>query len=174
MKGLASLLATEAGETQALKRLQLIDMARNILNTIAIDSEGEEYDFKTFQLTGVVDIINSTCNMLSALTNIPQTVLFGRSPAGENATGESDMENWYSFVERIQRLSLKPNLHTLLDVLFTAGASSGKIENVPDYELKFNPLWSLSDAEQSAQKDGSGHSLCEGPDSEDVCRYAGA
>ena len=152
MKGLASLLATEAGEAQALKRLQLIDMARNILNTIAIDSEGEEYDFKTFQLTGVVDIINSTCNMLSALTNIPQTVLFGRSPAGENATGESDMENWYSFVERIQKLSLKPNLHALPDVLFTVGVSSGKIENVPDYELKFNPLWSLSDAEQSAAK----------------------
>lgn len=150
MKGLASLMATEAGENQALQRLQLIDMARGMMNTIAIDSEGEDYDFKSFNFSGVVDIINSTCNMLSALTNIPQTVLFGRSPAGENATGESDLENWYSFVERIQRLNLKPNLQILLDVLFAAGKASGDIEEEPDYELKFNPLWSLSEQEQAA------------------------
>ena len=52
--------------------------------------------------------------MLSSLTNIPQTLLFGRSPAGMNATGESDLENWYNFVERIQKLMLKPNLLVLL------------------------------------------------------------
>lgn len=150
MKGLASLMATEAGENQALQRLQLIDMARGMMNTIAIDSEGEDYDFKSFNFSGVVDIIDSTCNMLSALTNIPQTILFGRSPAGENATGESDLENWYSFVERLQRLNLKPNLQILLDVLFAAGKASGDIEEEPDYELKFNPLWSLSEQEQAA------------------------
>lgn len=150
MKGLASLMATELGENQALQRLQLIDMARGMMNTIAIDSEGEDYDFKSFNFSGVVDIINSTCNMLSALTNIPQTILFGRSPAGENATGESDLENWYSFVERLQRLNLKPNLQILLDVLFAAGKASGDIEEEPDYELKFNPLWSLSEQEQAA------------------------
>ncbi len=150
MRGLAGLLATDAGEDQVLRRLQLIDMARSMLNTISIDAEGEDYDFKTFQLSGVVDIIDSTCNMLSALTNIPQTILFGRSPAGENSTGESDMENWYSFVERIQQLSIKPNLHTLLDVLFTAGKASGDVAEEPDYELKFNPLWSLSDDEKAA------------------------
>ena len=150
MKNLASLMASDFGESHALKRLQLIDMARGMMNTVAIDAEGEEYDFKTFSFSGVVDIIDSTCNMLSALTNIPQTILFGRSPAGENSTGESDMENWYSFVERIQRLSVKPNLHSLLDVLFAAGIASGKVEEEPEYELKFNPLWSLSDDEQSA------------------------
>ena len=150
MKNLASLMASDFGESHALKRLQLIDMARGMMNTVAIDAEGEEYDFKTFSFSGVVDIIDSTCNMLSALTNIPQTILFGRSPAGENSTGESDMENWYSFVERIQRLSVKPNLHSLLDVLFAAGIASGEVEEEPEYELKFNPLWSLSDDEQSA------------------------
>lgn len=45
--------------------------------------------------------------MLSALTNIPQTILFGRSPAGMNATGESDFENYYNFIERIQKQDVK-------------------------------------------------------------------
>lgn len=150
MKGLASLLTTDDGENQVLKRLQLVDASRGLLNSIAIDSEGEQYDFKTFQFSGVKDVIDATCNMLSALTNIPQTILFGRSPAGMNATGDSDFESYYNFVEKIQRLMLKRNLRTLLDVVFRAGIASGDVAEEPDYKLEFKPLWSLSDTEQAA------------------------
>ena len=129
MKGLASLLTTDDGENQVLKRLQLVDTSRGLLNSIAIDA---------------------TCNMLSALTNIPQTILFGRSPAGMNATGDSDFESYYNFVEKIQRLMLKRNLRTLLDVVFRAGIASGDVAEEPDYKLEFKPLWSLSDTEQAA------------------------
>lgn len=150
MKGLASLLTTDDGENQVLKRLQLVDTSRGLLNSIAIDSEGEQYDFKTFQFSGVKDVIDATCNMLSALTNIPQAILFGRSPAGMNATGDSDFESYYNFVEKIQRLMLKRNLRTLLDVVFRAGIASGDVAEEPDYKLEFKPLWSLSDTEQAA------------------------
>ena len=150
MKGLASLLTTDDGENQVLKRLQLVDTSRGLLNSIAIDSEGEQYDFKTFQFSGVKDVIDATCNMLSALTNIPQTILFGRSPAGMNATGDSDFESYYNFVEKIQRLMVKRNLRTLLDVVFRAGIASGDVAEEPDYKLEFKPLWSLSDTEQAA------------------------
>ena len=149
MKGLASLLTTDDGENQVLKRLQLVDTSRGLLNSIAIDSEGEQYDFKTFQFSGVKDVIDATCNMLSALTNIPQTILFGRSPAGMNATGDSDFESYYNFVEKIQRLMLKRNLRTLLDVVFRAGIASGDVAEEPDYKLEFKPLWSLSDTERA-------------------------
>lgn len=149
MKGLATLLTTDDGENQVLKRLNVIDMARGILNSLVIDADGENYDFKTFQFSGVKDVIDATCNMLSALTNIPQTILFGRSPAGMNATGTSDFESYYNFVEKIQRLMLKRNLRTLLDVIFRAGIASGAVEEEPDYKLEFNPLWSLSDTEQA-------------------------
>lgn len=149
MKNLASLLATDDGEDQVVRRLEVIDMARGLLNSIAIDADGENYDFKSISFSGVKDVIDSTCNMLSALANIPQTLLFGRSPAGENATGASDLENYYNFVERIQKLMLKRNLRYLLDVVFRAGVASGEIDEEPDYKLVFNPLWSLSDAEQA-------------------------
>lgn len=149
MKNLAQLLATDDGENQVLKRLQIIDTARGLLNSIAIDAEGENYDFKTFQFSGVKDVIDATCNMLSALTNIPQTILFGRSPAGMNSTGESDLENYYNFVERIQKMMLKRNLRDLLDVVFRAGVASGAISEEPDFKLEFNPLWSMSDTEQA-------------------------
>ena len=44
---------------------------------------------------------------------------------------------------------LKRNLRYLLDVVFRAGVASGEIDEEPDYKLVFNPLWSLSDAEQA-------------------------
>lgn len=149
MKDLAAELATEEGENKVLRRLQTIDMARGLMNSITIDSEGEDYDFRTFQFAGVSDVIDSACNYLSALTNIPQTILFGRSPAGMNATGESDLENWYSYVERIQKRMLKGNLRYLLSIIFQAGVATGEVDEVPKIKVQFNPLWTLSESEQA-------------------------
>ena len=149
MKDLAAELATEEGEDRVLRRLQTIDMARGLLNSITIDSEGEDYDFRQFQFSGVSDVIDSTCNFLSALTSIPQTILFGRSPAGMNATGDADLENWYNYLERIQKRMVKKNLRYLLSVIFQAGVRTGEVDEVPKTKVEFNPLWSLSDTEQA-------------------------
>ncbi len=149
MKDLAELLITDEGEDQVLERLRIIDMAKGIINSIAIDADGEDYDYKSITFTGVKDIIDATCNMLSAITEIPQTKLFGRSPAGENSTGESDMENYYKFVNKIQKLNLKNNLGLLIDIILIAGKVKGVFDEIPDYVLEFNPLWSLSETEQA-------------------------
>ena len=57
MKNLAAFLSTEDGEDDVIRRMQLIDMARSLLNTMVIDADGEEWTFQTFQLSGVKDII---------------------------------------------------------------------------------------------------------------------
>ena len=150
MVNLASVLATDEGMDTVIRRLQAIDMARGILNTVAIDSDGEDYDFRTIPMAGVKDVIDTTCNMLSAVTNIPQTILFGRAPAGMNSTGQSDLENYYNYIERLQKLMLKGNLQTLIDVIAHVGVKDGKLEETPEIKLTFNPLWSASDTEQVA------------------------
>ena len=149
MKDLANLLATDDGTEIVLKRLQTIDMARGILNSIAIDSEGESYDFKTIPFSGVKDIIDATCNMLSSVTNIPQTILFGRSPAGENATGDSDLEGWYNFIERLQKLMLKAPLDNVVSKIIAAGIYQGKIKDEVKHKNTFNKLWSMTEGEQA-------------------------
>ena len=140
MKNLANMLSTSDGEDKVLKRLQIIDMARSILNSIAIDNDGEDYDFKTLPMSGVKDIIDSTCNMLSAVTDIPQTILFGRSPAGMNATGENDMENYYNMVENIQKQNMKANARIVIDLILLQGKLEGRITEIPKYKVKFAPL----------------------------------
>lgn len=148
MKDLAALLATEEGEDKVLRRLEAIDTARGLLNSITIDAEGEDYSFQTFGFTGVQEVIDASCNWLSAITSIPQTILFGRSPAGMNATGESDFENYYNYVERIQKRMLRSNLRYLLSVIFAAGLHTGEVEKVPEFKVSFNPLWSMSETEE--------------------------
>lgn len=149
MRNLSNLLLTEGGEDQVLKRLNAIDMARGILNTMIIDADGEDYDFKQMSMSGVRDIIDSTCTMLSAVTDIPQTILFGRSPAGMNSTGEGDTENYYNMVEGLQKLNLKANGRTLLDLIFTEGVVTGRLQQKPEYKTGFEKLWSLSEKEQA-------------------------
>lgn len=149
MMGLQDTLAAEGGDTAVLKRLNVIDQARGMLNSIAVDMDGEDYAFQTFQLSGTQEILESTYNLLSAVTCIPQTILFGRSPAGENATGESDLENYYNFVEGIQKRMLKKNIRTLLKAVTQAGVYDGSIEDPGTIKPTFKPLWSLSEAEQA-------------------------
>ena len=127
----------------------MIDMGRGILNSIAIDNDGEDYDFKNFSTTGVKEILDSTCNMLSAVTSIPQTILFGRSPAGENSTGRSDFENYYNLVENIQKQNVKANVRKLINVILRQGITTGGISQVPTFKVKFNPLWSMSEKDMA-------------------------
>lgn len=149
MKNLSNLLSTEDGENKAIQRLQVIDMARGILNSIAIDVDGEDYDFKTLQMSGVKDVIDATCNMLSAVTNIPQTILFGRSPSGMNSTGESDMENYYNMVENIQKQNMKKNARIVIELVLKQGKLDGSISDAPKFKMKFAALWSMSETEQA-------------------------
>jgi len=82
-------------------------------------------------MTGVKDTIETADNMLSAVSNIPATKLFGRSPDGMNTTGHSDMENWYSYVDGIRNPQIKPNLQILLDVIIRGGIAQGEITEEP-------------------------------------------
>lgn len=148
IKNMAQMLATDEGEDKVLKRLQVIDMARGILNSIAIDSEGEDYNFITGSMSGVNEIINSTCNMLSAVTDIPQTILFGRSPSGMNATGESDLENYYNMVENIQKQNMKKNVKTLIKLIIRQGFLEDVLDEECSFKVKFASLWSPTEAEQ--------------------------
>lgn len=149
MQGLSSMLSTQEGEDLVLKRLEVIDLARGLLNSIAIDNEGEDYGFQTFQFSGISDVISASCNYLSALSHIPQVLLFGQAIQNAGPVDDTSMESWYNFVNRIRKRTLGPNLRYLLSVIFQAGVATGEIEEVPKIRIDFEPLWSLSELEKA-------------------------
>lgn len=149
MKDLSMELSTDEGENRVLKRLQSIDTARGMMNTLVVDNDGEDYDFRTFQFAGVADVVNLSDSYLSGLSLIPQTILFGKGVGGLSTTDDTSMENYYNFVDRIRRRMLRPNLRYLLSVIFQAGVATGEVDKVPPINIEFDPLWSLTEAQQA-------------------------
>ena len=77
------------------------------------------------------------CHDLSGASRIPVTKLFGRSPAGMNATGESDLRNYYDYVDTLRENVLRPILERILPVLCMSAWGA-----VPeDLDIIFPPLW---------------------------------
>lgn len=147
LNGLADILSGDGGEEIIQKRLQAIDMARHFLNTIAIDS-ADDYQQYGLALGGIPQISEEFEVALAAATNIPVTILFGRSPAGLNATGRSDFEQYYKMVNRIQTRNMKPQLSRLISIL-----NQLKGLNLPEkYTIEFNPLWTMSEPEKASVK----------------------
>lgn len=104
--------------------LQLVNRDDQIQNT--------QYTF-----TGLKDVYDSMCLDLSGASRIPVTKLFGRSPAGMNATGESDLKNYYDYTDSLRESKLRPILERLLPVICMSA-----LGYVPeDLDIQFPPLW---------------------------------
>ena len=146
LDGLTNILTTEGGDVAVQKRMQMIDMVRSMMNSIAIDGE-DEYDRKGLSLSGIKELLEQFEIAICGITGIPATKLFGRSPAGMNATGKADSENFYNMVEGIQQNKVKPNLVRLIEML---GACRDYNLTLPDtWHIEFEPLWSMSKSEKA-------------------------
>lgn len=149
LNGIKDLLQSDEGTAIVRRRLDLIDMARNLLNTIAIDTE-DKYQVFNIPITGISNLLDNFGQYICALTGIPFTVLFGRSPAGLNSTGNGDLENYYNdVVGKIQKRTLKGPLEKLIKTLQLSKLGPTKGTELDNWTIKFNPLWSPSDKEQA-------------------------
>ncbi len=148
LDGLLEKLETEEGEEQVKTRLQLIDMARSLLNTIAIDSK-DEFALHNMSLTNVPDLIDRFGMYVAALTGIPYTMLFGRNTSGLNANDQSQVENWYSLVRRLQKRRLKGNLDRLVRLLMLSKRGMFGGTEPKKWAIQFNPLWMPSAKEEA-------------------------
>jgi phage-related protein (TIGR01555 family) len=146
--GLANALLADKDKT-IKKRMQIINMSRSMLGAVLLDKDGESFERKGTPMSGVAEVLREKMNRLAAAAGIPTVVLFGISPGGMNATGESDMQVWYDKVRAAQRRHLKPQTEDLIRLVMLAkdGPTSG-VE--PDnYSIQFRPLWQMSDTEKA-------------------------
>ena len=117
---------------------------------IQLLSRDDTLENHAYSFAGLSEIYEQFMMDMAGAAEIPATKLFGRSPQGMNATGEADLENWYNYLERIQRRMLRRNLRHLLELVFRAGVNRGQLREVPAIRVRFLPLWSLSEEEQAA------------------------
>lgn len=148
LQGLSNVLQTEQGTKDVIKRLDLIDYSRRLNGSVAID-KNDEYAVFNIPLGGLTDIIQEMEQYVCAVTGYPFTKLFGRSPAGMNATGQSDMQIYYDKVKSYQKRKLRPALEYLVKLiqLSSEGPTQGK--ELEKWSIKFKALQQLNDLEQA-------------------------
>lgn len=139
IKGLVDMIAADEGP-EVQKRMALVDSMRSALRSIILDADQEDFTRVTTQFAGIPDLLDRIMMMLSSATDIPVTLLMGRSAAGMNATGEGDARAFYDTVAAYQEKVLTPILRKLLPLIGT----------VPeDLEIEWAPLWEPSDQEKA-------------------------
>lgn len=134
MKGLSIAIENNL-EEQIRSRISLVEKARNLMNSVVVDTE-DDYEILNSDLSGVVDVIDEFKISISADTNIPVAILFGQSAKGMNATGKSDFESFYDLVEGIQQNKLKPALERLIELI----VKQTGIKAVENWHISFPPL----------------------------------
>lgn len=115
---------------QLAKRMEVIALGENSLNATVYrssasqDDAGEKID--DFQVTwaGIPAMMDAFDQRVAAVSDIPFTRLTGRSPAGMNATGQHDMDNWNKMVVSGQNLETRPCLEKLDPLLIRSAGLS--------------------------------------------------
>lgn len=111
-------ILTQAGGTEQLdRRIALLVQHRSNDGVQVIDKEDEDILKLETPLSGVTDIVRQSLEILAAMNRTPAVKLLGISPSGFNATGDSDIRNYYDHVLSQQEKVLRPALNTILRIL---------------------------------------------------------
>lgn len=144
VQNLDQLFSVTSGEQQ--RRFWNVLQAQSVMKSnfgMQLVNRGDQIKNTQYTFTGLQEVYDSMCLDLSGASRIPVTKLFGRSPAGMNATGESDLRNYYDYVDTLREAKLRPILEKLLPVLAMSAWGA-----VPDgLDITFPPLWTPTAAE---------------------------
>lgn len=148
MRGLADAICQQESNV-VLDRMTALDLCRSVARAIPIDAEDEDFMRVATPMSGLPETLDRLMLRVASAARMPATLLFGQSPAGLNATGESDIRLFYDGIKAHQEESLRPRIDKLLRVLFASrdGPTGGKEPEHWSYE--FNPLWQESDVERA-------------------------
>ena len=136
------------GETFLRERFKLMDMGRSVVRAIVVDAGGgedepeESFERQVFPLTGIPDVLEKLMVRLASTVDCPVTRLFGISPAGLNATGESDVRGWYDRIRSQQTRKLAPKIRRIVRVALQTKAV--KLDTPSAIKVSFPSLWSES------------------------------
>lgn len=148
MRGLAeAMLAQE--ENVVIDRMTAMDLCRSVARAIPIDAESEDFTRIATPMSGLPETIDRLMLRVAEAAEMPATLLFGQSPAGLNATGESDIRLFYDGIAAQQESMLRPRIDRLLDVLFASKEGPTRGKQPENWSYTFNPLWQETDKERA-------------------------
>lgn len=145
--GLDQLLGTANTEMQ--RRFWNTMQAQSIMESnfgMRIINKGDAVHNTQYTFTGLADVYDRMMMDVAGAARTPVTKLFGRSPAGMNATGESDMRNYYDYIDGLRETELRGIIERLLPIM--ALSAWGMVPD--DLDIDFPPM-QTPDAREMAE-----------------------
>lgn len=143
-----SMMSTQKGE-ELRTRVQLMDLMRSVSRAILLDKDTEDFERKMTTFTGLDNLSDKAKQRVASAAEIPVTVLTGESPAGLNATGDSDLRWFFARVHAYQETELEPIILPQIRLILKQEGSPLRPEEVEELTLKWKPLWSATDKERA-------------------------
>lgn len=130
-------------ETDVLTRLSLAALGKSNTGALVMDAE-EDHEQKSIAFGGLHEIMDRMMQLASGAVGIPMTLFFGVSPGGMNATGESDVRNYYDRVKVEQETKITPSLYILDECLIRSALG----ERPKDLFYEWASLWQMDETER--------------------------
>ena len=129
------LLSSSNGVGQLDAKMLALSRYRDNDSVVVCDKNSEDIKNITLTISGVTDVVRQALEFIAAINRTPAVKLLGISPSGFNATGESDIRNYYDHIMSKQELLHDGILRALKAVELSV---LGKIDHSINFE--FNPL----------------------------------
>lgn len=146
VKGLRSIIAAGGKALDGLiKQMEHIRLWQSNEGMTLMDSE-DEFEAHSYSFSGLDAVLLQFGQQLSGASQIPLVRLFGQSPAGMNATGESDLSNYYDNINQQQERRMRTGLGKLLKIVSLSALG----KKLPDsFNFDFASLWQMDDVQKA-------------------------
>ena len=146
IEGLDQIFASASAQAQ--RRMYSMIQAMSVLESnlgVKLINKGDGVQQLQYGFGGLPEVLDGAMLDVSGATAIPATRLFGRSPAGMNATGESDEKIYRGTLEQQRSTHIYPALEKLAPVI-----AMSALGGVPaGLEFRLPPLDEMSPVEKS-------------------------
>jgi len=136
-----------AGQEEDIKkRIMLTNYMKSYLNALILDGE-DKFDQKQLSMSGVSEVLKEARFDIASAMKMPVTKIFGMSSAGFNS-GDDDIENYNSMIERDIRTPAKNIIKTIVRIL-----CKSVFDFIPDdIDIEFESLRIMKETEEEALK----------------------
>lgn len=141
-------MVRDGKQEQLANRFRLLKMSATSMGGIAIDKDREEIKFLERQFGGLADLNGQFRDLLIGVSGMPHTILFGESPSGLGATGESEEKTWAKMVGQYQNNIIRSRLRRLYRLIWLAKDGPTKGKEPEGWTINFVPMLEESQAEK--------------------------
>lgn len=105
------------GQAKLEERVRYTNQMRNNNGMLVLDKEDEDFVKVETPMSGVTEITRQALEFVATVFRIPAVKFLGISPSGFNATGESDITNFYDLIMSLQQKQLAENMEKIMRML---------------------------------------------------------